>query len=221
MSIGSAPIAASALGASASVSYQLQVTSGTFTLSMQGAGKLITDIYPSGVFTLDGRAVGMSANRPANFDTGSFSYSGQDIVFDQNFGLIIDTVYNNATFTYSGQSVDLIKGFGIILEPATFSLTGQTVDFQKALSFSAQTGTFTLTGQDALKGISEAFDVGTFTLTGQDVTLSAGRFLNLESQQYSYTFQEFKIKGWLTPVIPAETWTDVTPVPPETWTDAA
>lgn len=221
MSIGSAPIAASALGASASVSYQLQVTSGTFTLSMQGAGKLITDIYPSGVFTLDGRAVGMSANRPANFDTGSFSYSGQDIVFDQNFGLIIDTVYNNATFTYSGQSVDLIKGFGIILEPVTFSLTGQTVDFQKALSFSAQTGTFTLSGQDALKGVSEAFDVGSFTYTGQAVTLSHGRFLNVEVQNFTYTFQDFEIKGWFSPTVTPAIWTEVAALPDPTWTDAA
>lgn len=221
MSIGSDAIASGALGASSSASYSIQVVSATFTLSMQGAGKLITDVYPSGQFILDGRPVGLTAQRPANFDAGTFALTGQDVTLDQNFGLIIDATYNNAAFTYSGQDIIFEKGFGMVLTSEPFSLTGLSVDFTKQMNISAETGSFALTGQDVLKGISEAFDVGTFTYTGQNFELFAGRFLRPESQSYTINMQEFKIRGWLTPVVPAEIWTDVTSVPPETWTDAA
>ena len=158
MSIGSDAIASGALGASSSASYSIQVASATFTLSMQGAGKLITDAYPSGQFILDGRAVGLTAQRPANFDAGTFALTGQDVTLDQNFGLIIDATYNNAAFTYSGQDIIFEKGFGMVLTSEAFSLTGSSVDFTKQMNISAETGSFALTGQDALKGISEAFN---------------------------------------------------------------
>ena len=46
-------LASTAIGqASTNANYQLSVNSGTFTLSMQGAAKLITDIYPTGTFTI-------------------------------------------------------------------------------------------------------------------------------------------------------------------------
>ena len=220
--LGFAPLAATALGApSASEAYALNATSGTFTLSMQGAGKLITDIYPSGVFATNGRAVTFRVNRPATFGTGIFTLTGQDITLDQNFGLIIDSVYNNATFAYSGQNVVLDVGFGMVINSQAFTYSGQNVDFKKDMNIAAERGSFILTGQNAAQKITDIVDTGTFTYSGQTVEMTAQRHFDANTGEFAYTFQEFKIKGWLTPVIPAETWSDVTPVPPPIWTEVA
>ena len=209
--LGFAPIAKTALGApTANEAYALNATSGTFTLSMQGAAKLITDIYPSGTFATSGQAVTFRANRPADFATGVFTLTGQNITFDQNYGLIIDSVYNSATFAYTGQSIVFDTGFGIAANNATFTVTGRDVDFTKQMNISADVGTFTYTGQDALKGVAEAFATGSFTYTGQAATLFVGRFLRPENGTYSITMQPFKIKGWLSPSVPDEIWTEVT-----------
>ncbi len=209
--LGFSPIAKTALGApTANEAYALNATSGTFTLSMQGAAKLITDIYPSGTFATSGQAVTFRANRPADFSTGAFTLTGQNITFDQNYGLIIDSVYNSATFAYTGQSVVLDTGFGLAANNGSFTITGRDVDFTKQMNISADVGTFTYTGQDALKGVAEAFAVGTFTYTGQAATLFVGRFLRPETGEYSYSFQDFKIRGWFSPTVPAEIWTDAT-----------
>tara|TARA_B100001989_G_scaffold249878_1_gene225964 strand:+ start:1214 stop:1834 length:621 start_codon:yes stop_codon:yes gene_type:complete len=201
-----APLGSTAIGqASTNANYALSVISGTFTLSMQGAAKLITDIYPSGTFTLSGQSVGLSAGRPSNFSAGSFTLTGQNITFDYGFGLIA----NNGSFTLAGQNVIFEKGFGIGANSGSFSLTGQSIPFKKAMNVDLNNATFTLTGQDALKGVAEAFDRGQFTYSGQDATLFVGRFLRPVSGQYNYTFQNFKIKGWLSPTLPPAIWTDV------------
>lgn len=209
--LGFAPIAKTALGSpTPTVDSALDAASGTFTLSMQGAAKLITDVYPSGTFATSGQAITFRANRPADFDTGVFTLTGQDITFDQNFGLIVDSVYNSATFTLTGQSVVLDTGFGIAANSGTFTFTGNSIDFTKQMNVSADAGTFTYTGQDALKGVGEAFAVGSFTYTGQDVTLFIGRFIDAESGSFSTTMQDFKIRGWFSPTVPDEIWTEVT-----------
>ena len=203
---GFAPLGSTAIGqASTNANYALSVISGTFTLSMQGAAKLITDIYPSGTFTLSGQSVGLSAGRPSNFSAGSFTLNGQNITFDYGFGIIA----NNGSFTLAGQNVIFEKGFGIGANSGSFSLTGQSIPFKKAMNVDLNNATFTLTGQDALKGVAEAFDRGQFTYSGQDVTLFVGRFLRPVSGQYNYTFQNFKIRGWLSPTLPPAIWTDV------------
>lgn len=209
--LGFAPIAKTALGSpTPTVDSALDAASGTFTLSMQGAAKLITDVYPSGTFATNGQAVTFRANRPADFDAGVFTFTGQNITFDQNYGLIVDSVYNSATFTYTGQSVVLDTGFGIAANSGSFTFTGNSIDFTKQMNVSADVGTFTYTGQDALKGVGEAFAVGSFTYTGQDVTLFIGRFLSAESGSFTTTMQDFKIKGWISPQIPDAIWTEVT-----------
>ena len=76
------------------------------------------------------------------------------------------------------------------------------------MNIAAERGAFTLTGQDALKGVAEAFDRGQFTYSGQDAALFAGRFLRPVTGEYSYTFKDFKIRGWFSPTVPAEIWTD-------------
>jgi hypothetical protein len=207
--LGFSTLGTTALGApTANEAYSLQVTTATFTLSMQGAAKLITDIYPSGSFATNGRAVGLSAGRPSTFTTGSFSLSGQNIDFDQNFGLIIDSVYNSATFTYTGQNVVFDTGFGMVLDSGSYSLTGQSFAFTKQMNISAETGVFTYTGQDALKGVGEVFAVGAFTYSGQAVDMTVQRHFDVDAGSYSYSFHDFKIRGWLTPITPPEIWTD-------------
>jgi len=203
---GFAPIAATTLGqSSTNANYALSVNSGTFTLSMQGAAKLITDIYPTGTFAYSGHAATLTAQRPANFETGVFTLTGQNITFDYGFGIIA----NNGSFTLAGQNVIFEKGFGIGANSGSFSVTGQSIDFKKDMNVDLSNATFTLTGQDALKGVGEAFDRGQFTYSGQDATLFVGRFLRPVSGQYNYTFQNFKIRGWLSPSLPPAIWTDV------------
>jgi len=201
-----APLGATTLGqASTSANYIIGAGSGTFTLSMRGAALLIGDIFPHGVFEVDGRAVTLSAQRPYSVNNGAFTYTGQDLELDYGFGIVTDT----QTFTYTGQNVVLDVGFGIGANTGTFTLTGQNIDFTKQMNVSAETGTFTYTGQDALKGVGEAFERGQFTYTGQDVTMFAGRFLRPETSQYSYTFQDFKTRGWFSPTVPPAIWTEV------------
>jgi len=208
--LGFAPLAATALGSpSANEAYSIQVTSGTFTLSMQGAGKLITDIYPSGVFTLSGQPVSIFAGRPTEIFAGSFTLTGHNIDLDQNFGLIIDSVYNSATFTYTGQTVVFDTGFGMVLDSGTFASTGQSVNFKKDMNIAAVTGIFTLTGQDAFKGVGEVFSQGTFTYTGQAVEFTVQRHFDANAGAYIYTFQDFKTRGWFSPTVPPAIWTEV------------
>jgi len=202
---GFAPLGSTAIGqASTNANYQLQVATGTFTLSMQGAAKLITDVFPNGTYTLSGQSVGLSAGRPSTFTTGSYTLIGNNVNLDYGFGIIA----NNGTFSLTGQNIVFEKGFGMVLASEVFTLTGQNIPFKKAMNVDLNNATFTLTGQDALKGVAEAFDRGQFTYTGQDVTMFAGRFLRPVTSEYSYTFKDFKIRGWFSPTIPAEAWTD-------------
>lgn len=202
---GFAPLGSTAIGqASTNANYQLQVTTGTFTLSMQGAAKLITDVFPNGTYTLSGQSVGFSAGRPSTFTTGSYTLIGNNVNLDYGFGIIA----NNGTFSLTGQNIVFEKGFGMVLASEVFTLTGQNIPFKKAMNVDLNNATFTLTGQDALKGVSEAFERGQFTYTGQNVTMFAGRFLRPETSQFSYNFEEFKIRGWFSPTVPAEIWTD-------------
>lgn len=215
---GFAPIAATSLGqSSTNANYQLQVSSGTFTLSLRGAALLIADVFPHGLFDLDGQAVTLSAQRPLPVTTGTFDLTGQNVELDYGFGIVVDTT----TFTYSGQTVVLDVGFGLSASNGSFALNGQSFDFTKQMNMSAETGVFTYTGQDAFKGVSEAFAVGAFTYTGHAVDMTVQRHFDVGAGSYSYSFHDFKIRGWLTPIVSVNAWANVTSIPPATWTDAA
>ena len=67
---------------------------------------------------------------------------------------IIDSVYNSATFTLTGQNIVFDTGFGMVLDSATFASTGQSVDLKRHEHIGCDRY-FALTGQDALKGVSE------------------------------------------------------------------
>lgn len=202
--LGFAPIAATPLGTpSPNESYVMQVSSGTFAVSYQGAGKLITDVYPSGTFTLDGRAVGLSAQRPFPVDAGAFTLTGQDVELDYGFGIVVDS----GSYTLTGQNVVLDTGFGIVVDSGSYTLTEQDINIH--ISMNALSGSFTVTGQNIPKGISEAFDNGTFALTGRDADFTVQRLFVIDSQAYTLTGYETTFRGWFSPYVPPEIWTEV------------
>ena len=122
---------------------------------------------------------------------------------DYGFGIIAET----GAFSLTGQNIIFDTGFGMVLDPASFALTGQSFDFTKQMNISADPGTFVLAGQDALKGVSEAFATGAFTYTGHNVGLTVQRYFGVESGSYTYSFNNFEIRGWFTPVVAPEIWT--------------
>jgi len=203
------PIASGPLGASGGANYALSVTSGTFTLSMQGAGKLITDIYPSGTFAVNGSQTGLLVGSYFFVDSGSFTYQ-----------------FNNVTVGL-GKGIEALSG--------AFTLTGNDADFRQSLNLGAELGTFALTGQDipAILDISYIVDATAFTLTPSELD-RLGRNYDIEAANgsFSVTFQDadrigrnyrilagtrsmatsgydLKFRGFFSAYIPPEIWTEV------------
>jgi len=77
--LGFTPIAATPLGATSALQgLTFEVDAGSYAVSYQGAGKLITDVAPTGVFTLDGRAVDLTKVMSVAVGAGAFTLTGQD-----------------------------------------------------------------------------------------------------------------------------------------------
>ena len=215
------PIASGPLAASGGANYALNVTSGTFTLSMQGAAKLITDIYPSGTFSLSGSQLGLLVGENLFAENGEFTVTGHDVT------------------TSLGNGIEALSG--------SFSLTGQDADFSLQRVLAADVGTFSLTGQDvpAILDISSIVDSTSFTLTGTDldrlganydITANAGSFsatfqdadriganyaVALVEKAYAISGYDLKFRGFFSAVVPPETWTEGAPAASNTWTEAA
>jgi len=213
--LGLSAIAALPLGDARGVPYVMSVTHGTYTLSMQGAAKLITDIYPSGTFAVSGNAVTLSAQRPFTIDAGTFAVSGQDVGLDYGFGIVVDS----ASYTLTGQDIVFDTGFGIVVDSGSYAITGQDISIH--ISMNAINGSFIVTGQNIPKGISEAFDVGLFTLTERDADFTVQRVLASANGTYSVTGHDLKFRGFFTPYTPPEAWVTATDVDPEIWTEVA
>lgn len=201
--LGLSAIAALPLGDARGVPYVMSVTHGTYALSLQGAGKLITDIYPSGTFTLSGNAVTLSAQRPFPVNAGTFAVSGQDVELDYGFGIVVDS----GSYTLTGQDIIFDSGFGIVVDSGSYTLTEQDINIH--ISMNAVSGSFTVTGQNIPKVISEAFDNGTFALTGRDADFTVQRLFVIDSREYTLTGYEASFRGWFSPYVPPEIWTEV------------
>lgn len=201
--LGLSAIAALPLGDARGVPYVMSVTHGTFALSMQGAAKLITDIYPSGTFTVSGNAVTLSAQRPFAVDAGTFTLTGQDVELDYGFGIVVDS----GSYTLTGQTLVFDTGFGIVVDSGSYTLTEQDVNIH--ISMNALSGSFSVTGQNIPKGISEAFDNGTFALTGRDADFTVQRLFVINNGSYTVTGHDFKFRGFFSPYVPPEIWTEV------------
>ena len=207
--LGFDPVASAPIAASAVTNTVMSVTKGTFTLSMQGAAKLITDIYPSGTFTLNGHPLLNPVSFNIGADSGSFTYSFSTLVVSLGKGIVLEPI---GTFTYSGHAVTMQKNLSPDAAVGLFTLTGQDIDVEIVLTYAIQTGTFTFTGQDASVTAQRPFPVnqGTFTLTGQTADVTAQRPFPLGAEgQYTVTGKDVKFRGWLSPSPPAEIWTEV------------
>lgn len=197
------PIANGPIAGSGGANYVINTTSGTFTLSMKGAGKLITDIYPSGQFNVSGTIVDLSAQRPFSVNSGTFTYSGQFVDLDDGYGIVV----NSGTYTLTGHTTVLDTGFGIVWSKGQFTTTGYPV--KKGISINAESGTYILQGQNAPKFITEKVDALNLYLTGQDATLTAQLHLRAETLEYPpFKGHDIKVRGFLSPTVPFEIWTE-------------
>ena len=231
--LGFNPIASAPLGANVDGAKILAADSGTFTLSMHGAAKLISDVYPSGEFVLDGRAVTFKVTRvyDISIDAGSFVLTGTDaetetrtdgtkVLLDRNYGIPLEA--GTFTLTYS-TDLDFKKGFGLIANSGTFASTGNDVTFTKDMNIYPDSGTLTLSGQDAAltKQLNMLAGSGSFASTGYDFDLTVQRYFAANSGTFTYTFQDFTIKGFLSPYVPAAIWVEQEDASTNTWTEAA
>jgi len=204
MTIAAGPIGAGPIGSSGGANFSMVVTHGTFTLSMQGAAKLITDIYPSGTFATSGQAVEFLNGYHFDIVNGAFVLSGQNAVGSLGKGLVADV----GTFTYSGQPFDFFSGFNLTADVGTFAITGQTQDYEIHISLGDPVGTFTYTGQPVTFHFLIDPETGVFTYSGQTVSLKVARKIVVDTAEFILTMQDFKIKGWFSPFVPPEIWTD-------------
>ena len=219
MTIASQPIAGGAIASSGGANYAVSVTSGTFTLSMQGAAKLITDIYPSGTFSLSGQPIGFREAYAYPIQSGTFTLTGQPTTGSIGKGIFLEPI---GTFALTGHAVSFQKNFSLNAQVGAFTLTGQDQTYAIDISIIPPAATFTLTGNDVIFGFDIDAETGTFALTGQNAALRHGRIISIpDAQAYTYQGYEVKFRGWFTPVVPEKTWSDAAVVPPAGWTEAA
>jgi hypothetical protein len=203
--LGLNAIAALPLGDARGVPYVMSVTHGTYALSMQGAAKLITDIYPSGTFTLDGRAVDFNVGYYFDAQSGSFAVTGQDVAFSIGKGIVFDT----GTFTQTVYDVEFPVSLSPDAEVGEFTLSGQSVAFEIHVSIAAESGTFAVTGQDIPKTISEIAGPVNFVTTRNDIEFTVQRSFVLANGAYTIEGLAVKFRGFFSPYVPPEIWTEV------------
>lgn len=206
MTIASGPIGNGPIGSSGGANYVLSVTHGTFTLSMQGAGKLITDIYPSGQFVLSGQPLLNPVNLNIGAENGIFTYTGSTVAVSLGKGIFLEPI---GTFATTGNAVGFQANLSPDAEVGVFTLTGQDQEYAIDISIIPPAATFTLTGQPATFGFVLDPTTATFATTVNDVGLSAGRFLRISNtESYAYQGYSVRFRGWFSPTIPPAIWTE-------------
>lgn len=206
MTIASGPIGNGPIGSSGGANYVFSVNSGTFTLSMQGAAKLITDIYPSGTFVLSGSPLLNPVALNINAESGTFTYSGSTVVVSLGKGIFLEPI---GTFASTGHAVSFQANLSPDAAPGSFTLTGQDQNYQIDISIIPPAATFTTTGQPVTFAFRLDALVGSYAVTFQDAGLSAGRTLLAETAE-PYTYQGFDVtfRGWFSPFVPPAIWTE-------------
>lgn len=208
--------------------YSMDALSGTYALSLQGAGKLISDIYPSGEYILSGRAFNFDVGYKFAVSDGSYVLTGTGaetetrtdatkILLNLDFGVPADT--GVFALTYS-TDLDFRKGFGIILGSQAYVLTGRDVDLTKDMNIGAASGSYVFTGHDVSVTAQLHFDAanGSFALSGSDVIYMKQMNMDLGTGSYSYSGKDIAILGWLEPTSDSEVWTEQVDQS-EIWTD--
>ncbi len=207
--IGFDPIASAPIAASASTNTVFSVNSGTFTLSMHGAAKLITDVYPSGTFVVSGNPLLNPVSYNIDAASGSFTYTFQNFVISLGKGIVLLPI---GTFSYTGHSVTMQKNLSPDAAVGAFTYTGHDIDVEIAVTLVLGSGSFTLSGQAASITAQRPFPIthGAFSVTGQSAATTAQRPFPLGAEGvYTVTGQNVKFKGWLSPNPPLTIWTEV------------
>ena len=143
---GFAPYSAATFAGLGSVKQDInmEVTSGTFTLSLQGAAKLISEVTPNGELNLTGQDVTLRKTLKLTADSGSFSINGQAVSFNTSMSAVngsyatsgqdvffnVTLPFNNGSFFASGQDVFFkisMKLNCMVLWRRDFSLVGTTM----------------------------------------------------------------------------------------------
>ena len=208
--------------------YSMDALSGTYALSLQGAGKLISDLYPSGSYILSGRAFNFDVGYKFDVANGAYSLTGTDaeteirtdvskILLNIDFGVPADT--GVFTLTYS-TDLDFRKGFGIILDSQAYALTGRDVDLTKDMNIGAASGSYVFTGYDVsvTAQLNMAAANGSFALSGTDITYTKQMNMDFGFGSYSNDGKDIDILGWLEPTPETELWTEQADQS-ETWTE--
>ena len=206
MTIAAGAIGSGAIGSSGGANYSMPVTNGTFTLSMAGSAKLITDLFPSGQFIVSGQPLLNPIAYNYAIQSGSFGLTGNTVIVSLGKGVFLEPI---GTFTTTGQAVSFQKNLSPNAQVGTFTLTGQDQSYEIHISIIPPAATFTLSGQDVIFNFPIEAEVGTFALTGIAATLRHGRTISIaDTQAYTYQGYEVKFRGWFTPFVPSEIWTD-------------
>ena len=108
-------------------SLNLSVTSGTFTLSLQGAAKLITEVTPNGSFSSVKMLISLAV-LTLSINAGVY-LTGQDVGLKKAVILVLIVVL----FLWTDAS--LLKNVNFSIN-GSFTLTGQGVDLKKGRYFS-------------------------------------------------------------------------------------
>lgn len=201
------PIASGPIAASGGASYSMLVTHGTFTLSMQGAAKLITDIYPSGQFFITTYPSGFKQDILFGIQSGTFTATYNTAVVSRGKGLEA----LSGSFAYTGQDFEFGKDLNLQSTVGSFALTGQTQNYEIHISILPVSEAFTITFNDATVTAQFPFPVTpqTFALTGQTAEITAQRTINAtEAQTFTYSGFDVKFKGWFSPFVPPAVWTE-------------
>lgn len=205
--LGFSPIASAPLGANVDGDKILAADSGTFTLSMHGAAKLISDVYPSGVFVSDGQAITFSVQRAFIADAGSFTLSGQDASVTGQFNLAI----GSGSFALAGQDAAVKAQLKIAADVGTFVLTGTDAEIEtrtdptkilldRNYGIPLAAGTFALTYSNDLdfkRGFGVIANSQAFTYTGNDVTFTKDMNIYPESGTFTLSGEDAAVTAQL------------------------
>lgn len=126
----------------------------------------------TGIFTLTGQAVGLTAARRLPVANGSYALTGQVVGLRRAFTEAVAP----GTYTLTGQTVALRASRRIAVANGTFTLSGQSVALRAARTLPLANASYALSGQTVRLAVARriALANGVYTLTGEAVTLTVG-----------------------------------------------
>lgn len=214
------PIASGPLAASGGANYALSVTSGTFTLSMQGAAKLITDIYPSGNFSLSGTQVVLNRGTVMSAQSGLFTLTLQQ---DATLGFGRGFTADSGAFSLSGQNAIITAQYNIGATSGAFSVFGQTQAYIIDVTLITDNGSFALTPSELDRlGADYRIALGSqsFSASGSNLDrLGANYTVSGSELKYSHTGHIVKFRGFFSAYVSPEIWQEQAEAPDAGWTE--